>query len=398
MIISTKNEAERIEACFDSLGQSRTNFPFEVILIDNGSEDGTFALATKLARDYGNVNVFRERKPGAAAARNQGARRARGQILLFTNADCRFSKNWIQEMVNPLLDPANQYYPLAAVGGRTTSEFAKPDRPNVVERYLDQLINSWESERLSPYPVFLPWGPICNLAVRREVFHELGGFDTAWKNAVYDIDFCWRLVLCGFVIGYAPKAKVRQLRRSTFRSLLRQMENYALHGQSLLAAYEKALDLPRKRARRERFLGKGRHTMELVASNRKIRQAPFLSLVTALRQRKINPRFHNSRQGITPPLLEKTLSAGYQHLHREGWCYWKDSPSLGSKGDLILYRPRKAQRYRLNSSAWKIWEVKSNRGQSEDAALALGQKADDEKALRDIDELTLDLRTRKLLP
>lgn len=409
MIISARNEAEHIEACFDSLAQQRTKFAFEVILVDNGSSDGTFQLASKLARDYKNFRVFRERRPGSAFARNLGARRARGDLLLFTDADCRLSKTWIQEMAKPLLE--TQHYPLAAVGGRTLSEFAKPERPTLVERYLDQLFGFWESDRLSAFPAFLPWAPACNLAVKKEVFLGLGGFDGRWKNSAYDVDFCWRLVLCGFVLGYAPKAEVRHLRRSSLRELVRQMENYAFYNQSLLATYERLLSLPKVRARQERLLGKGRRALGLLNRTRNFRQASFrgldiLSLASGMKgglhsrlfRVYPNPRFHPTRQGQTPPALEKLLGPGYAHLHSNGWSYWKDSPSVNEDGDLILFRPARAERFRLNSTAWKIWEVKAARGQSEDAAVALGQGANDPTALRDIDELTLDLRTRRLLP
>lgn len=413
VIISAKNEAERIEACFDSLARQRTKFPFEVILVDNGSSDGTFTLATKLAREAKNFHVFRERQPGSASARNLGARRARGDILLFTDADCRFAKTWVQEMAAPLLRHREEY-PLAAVGGRTVSEFAKPDRPNLVERYLDQLFAYWERERLSAFPAFLPWAPTCNLAVKREIFLGLGGFDTRWKNAAYDVDLCWRLVLCGFVIGYAPKAEVRHLRRSSLRGLVRQMENYGFYNQFLLNTYERQLRLPKVRARQERMLGRGRRVLGLLQSTRSLRQAAYrgldiLSLAGTAKgvvhsrvtrsAADANPRLHATRRGITPAALEKQIPPGYAYLHREGWCYWKDAPNVGEHGDLILFRPQRAERFRLNATAWKIWEVKSNhRGQSEDAARALGQSAEDPAILRDIDELTLDLRTRRLLP
>jgi glycosyltransferase involved in cell wall biosynthesis len=410
VIISAKNEAERIEACFDSLSQQRTRFPYEVILVDNGSSDGTFQLASRLARDYHDFRVYRERQPGSASARNHGARRARGQVLLFTDADCRPSKTWLQEMAKPLLS-SRRRYPLAAVGGRTASEFAKPERPNLVERYLDQLFDFWETDRLSAFPAFLPWAPTCNLAVKRDVFLGLGGFDGRWKNAAYDVDFCWRLVLCGFVLGYAPKAEVKHLRRSSLHGLVKQMESYAFYNQSLLATYETLLGLPKVKTRQERLLGRGRRALGLISATRSLRQASFrgldlVSLASGLKgglQSRVfrvepNPRFHPTRQGITPPALEKQLPPGYAYLHREGWCYWKDSPAVSEDGDLILFRPRRGERFRLNSTAWKIWEVKAERGQSEDAAQALGQSAEDPVVLRDIDELTLDLRTRRLLP
>ncbi|HEY8280785.1 MAG TPA: glycosyltransferase [Bdellovibrionota bacterium] len=409
VIISAKNEAQRVEACFHSLSRQRSPYPFEVILVDNGSTDGTYALATRLAKKHKNFHVIRERKPGSASARNRGALKARGKILLFTDADCRHSPTWVREMSRPLLTPSS--YPLAAVGGRTVSDFEKSKSPGIVERYLDQLFDFWEKDRLSAFPAFLPWAPTCNLAVKAQVFRELGGFEPSWKNAAYDVDFCWRLVLCGFVLGYAPKAEVRHLRRGSLKGLIRQMENYSFYNQSLLNTYESLLRLPKVKARQERLMGRGRRALGLLTSTTSLREVSYrgLDLLSAASQVKgdiesrlfplqPSPKLNPTRQGKTPRTLEKLLPEGYAFLHREGWAYWKDSPSVDEDGDLILFRPQRHERFRLNESAWKIWEVKAARGQSEDAALALGQSRENPDILRDIDELTLDLRTRRLLP
>jgi glycosyltransferase involved in cell wall biosynthesis len=416
VIISAKNEAERVEACFDSLGEQRTRFAFEVILVDNGSTDGTYSLAKKLALRHKNFFVFREKRPGSASARNLGAAKARGEVLLFTDADCRFSSTWVAELARPLLAKGGKSpYPLAAVGGRTLSAFGNGS-PTFVESYLDQLFDFWESDRLAPFPAFLPWAPTCNLAVKKEIFQGIGGFDPRWQNAAYDVDLCWRLVLCGFMLGYAPKAVVHHLRRRNLRGLGRQMANYSFYNHSLLATYERVLRLNSVAIRRERIIGRSRRALELVKETKSLRSAGYrgldlLSLAASVkggvRSRMLglspDPRLDATRRGELPPGLEKYLPPGYAHLHREGWSYWKSSPSLQEEdSDLILFRPRQGERFRMNSSAWKIWEVKANRkpkfGQSEHAALALGQSSDDSEVLRDIDQCTLDLRTRRLLP
>ncbi len=410
VIISAKNETERVKACFDSLSQQRTRSPFEVILVDNGSTDGTFSLARRLAAAHSNFFVHRERKPGSSSARNFGAAKARGSILVFTDADCRFSRTWLQELAKPLLK-TNHPYPLAAVGGRTRSEFGAA-KPNFVERYLDQLFDFWEADRLAAFPAFLPWAPSCNLAVKKEVFDGLGGFDSRWKNAAYDVDLCWRLVLCGFVLGYAPEAEVHHLRRRSLRGLSRQMANYAFYNHSLLSTYEKVLGINPVSARSERLLGRGRRAVELVKETRNLRAAGFrgldlISMASSLKggvQARVlgarpDPRFHPTRRGELPPKLAGLLPPGYAHLQKEGWSYWKHDPSVSDHdGDLILFRPRRGERFRLNSSAWKIWQIKAERGQSEDAAVALGQSANDAEVLHDIDQCTMDLRTRRLLP
>lgn len=408
MIISAKNEAERLEACFAALSSQKSRYPFEVHLVDNGSSDGTYAKARKLAQKEKNFFVWKEKKPGSPAARNHGARKARGKILLFTDADCRADKRWVEEMARPLLE--NRPYPLAALGGRTESAFRNQREPNLWERYLDDLFQFWESDRTSPFPAFLPWAPTCNLAVRRDVFEAMGGFDEKWRAAAYDVDLCWRIVLSGFLFGSAPKAVVKHLRRHTLRGLLRQIENYAFYNQSLLATYERFLGLSALEARKERFLSKARHTLSLVQATRSAEQLGFRAIDTlaqlsalkgALEARiapaKPNPKLHATRKGEIPEALLRGIPRGYRHLHEEGWCFWKDPADLGEEGDLILFHPKRKEWFRLNETAWKVWEVKSEGGQSEDAAAALGYE-NDREVLHDIDEVTLDLRTRRLLP
>lgn len=408
MIISAKNEAERLEACFASLAEQKSRYPFEVHLVDNGSSDGTYAKARKLAAGHKNMHVWKEKKPGSPAARNHGARRARGRILIFTDADCRFHPKWVEEMARPFQE--GRPFPLAALGGRTTSAFQSDGKPNLWESYLDELFRFWEQDRISPFPAFLPWAPTCNLAVLREAFEAIGGFDEKWRVAAYDVDLCWRLVMCGFVFGYAPKAEVHHLRRHTLRGLLRQIENYAYYNHSLLGTYERLLGLSPVEAKKERLLSKARHALVLFQGTRSKEQIGHraidaLTQLSALKgalEARLNParpdpRLHATRRGDTPRELLRKLPRGYAHLHAQGWCYWKDPADLGHDGELILYHPNRREWFRLNESAWKIWEVKSEGGQTEDAAEALGQERDPE-ILRDIDELTLDLRTRRLLP
>lgn len=410
VIISARNEATRFAPCLESLLKQRTKIPFELHFVDNASTDGTYSLARKwiAERKLKNFYVWRERKAGSPSARNAGARRAKGQILLFTDADCRLHPKWVEEMARPLL--GDQAYPLAALGGKTISQFEK-EKPNLWERYLDQLFAFWDEDRLNTFPAFLPWAPTCNLAVRRDVFEALGGFDEGWKTAAYDVDLCWRIQLCGFALGYAPKAEANHLRRNSFRGLLRQMENYAFYNYSLLSTYERLLHLPALGARKERLMSRTRRILALLGDTNNLPKAGFRGVdllvgLSALKGglearvagAKANPRLNNSRRGILPPSLSHLLPRGYAHLHDQGWVYWKHPAEVNTEGDLILFRPANSERYRFNETAWEIWSVKSEGGQSEDAAEAIGQGADNAEVLRDIDELTLDLRSRRLLP
>jgi glycosyltransferase involved in cell wall biosynthesis len=406
VIIAVKNEANHLEGCIASLEAQKTRIPFEVHIVDGPSSDRSFSVARKLTKGKRNFFVWKERKPGSPAARNHGAKKARGEILLFTDADCRHDPRWLEEMVRPLLKPA--HYPLAAVGGETRN--ALDAKANLWERYLHQLLDFWEKDRQSESPALLPWASTTNLAVRADIFRALKGFDERWRTVADDVDFCWRLVLSGFVIGQT-KAKLEKTARYGLRGLLRQMEGHAYYHQSLLTAYQKQLRLPRLSAQTEKLFIQSRRFLSLLRSTTNLSQAGFRgldslvvlaslkgALEAKLMRAKPDPRLHPARKGMTPKEVCGQLSRGYAHLHQDGWCYWKSPAQVDEEGDLILFRPRYGERFRLPQETWKIWEIKSERGQSEDAAVALGQDPEDAIALKNIDHTTIDLHTRRLLP
>lgn len=410
VIISAKNEAARLEECFSSLAAQKPKFSFDVHLVDNNSSDETYGEALRLAaKQRRKFYVWKEPKAGAPAARNFGARKASGEILVFTNAGCTFRPGWLEKLVRPLLEETN--YPLAAVGGHTSSAFRIKGRPNLWESYLDDLLAYWEKDRWRPYPIFLPWAPVCNFAVRADVFLELGGFDERWKTAAYDMDFCWRLSLTGFICGFAPEARAQHVRSGSFRALFRQMENYAYNTQSLVTTYERELKLNRFQVQKDRFISRSLRTLKTLKDTTSIEQARFRALdammnLAALKGaleaqfsgHKGDGRLGHSRRGITPKKLRAKISRGYAHLHKQGWCYWKNPGDVNQPGQLILLHPKTGERAQLPEKTWKIWEIKSERGQSEDAASALGEDATNAASLRTIDHLTLDLRTQRLLP
>jgi hypothetical protein len=113
---------------------------------------------------------------------------------------------------------------------------------------------------------------------------------------------------------------------------------------------------------------------------------------------KADPRFAKTRKGQTPQELSGQLPRGYAHLHKQGWVYWKEPGEVNAGGELVLFRPRTSEQRRFDATTWRVWEVKSERGQSEDAAEALHRDPDDAMVLHEIDELTIGLRTSRLLP
>ena len=98
VIVPVYNDKERVLTCVDSIFAQRVEtFELDVILIDNGSTDGTYELALeKLQPKYKNLIVDRCAITGSYAARNHGLALAQGEYIAFTDSDCIVSENWIE--------------------------------------------------------------------------------------------------------------------------------------------------------------------------------------------------------------------------------------------------------------------------------------------------------------
>lgn len=90
-IIPTRNEAPYVEACLRSIRAQQGSY--EIIVVDSLSRDRTRAIA----RNYADT-IVQEKRPGPAAARNAGAQRARGEVLVFCDADVRFRPGFLARL------------------------------------------------------------------------------------------------------------------------------------------------------------------------------------------------------------------------------------------------------------------------------------------------------------
>lgn len=97
VIIPTKNEAKLLPRCLQSLTRQKTSIPFEIIIVDTNSTDGT----PNIAKSFG-ARVIRQPKKGKVFAFRKGADNARGEILCFTEADCIAPNHWIDTIATYL--------------------------------------------------------------------------------------------------------------------------------------------------------------------------------------------------------------------------------------------------------------------------------------------------------
>ncbi|HEX7787607.1 MAG TPA: glycosyltransferase [Methylomirabilota bacterium] len=210
VVICAYNAEPTMEACLTSLQKLR--YPaFEVIVVDDGSTDRTGAIADR----FEGMHVIHQENKGLSAARNVGIAASLGEIVAFTDSDCVVDPDWLHYLVATFLQTGRP-----AVGGPNLPPpedsmvaacvAASPGGP------LHVLLDDVEAEHI----------PGCNMAFRREVLEEIGGFDPIYRSAGDDVDVCWRLQDRGHRIGFSPAAMVWHFRRNTMKAYIGQQKGY----------------------------------------------------------------------------------------------------------------------------------------------------------------------------
>ncbi len=207
VIIPAYNEASTLPSCLRALAaQTVTPDRYEVIVVDDGSVDGTAEIAAR----HGAL-VLRQEHQGAAAARNRGAQQARNPILLFTDADCEPLPDWIEQMLAPFADP-DTVGVKGAYRTRQRSWVARFTQAEYQEKYA-HLARSPSIDFVDTYAA----------AYRRDRFLAAGGFDPSFPSAsVEDQELSYRLAGEGHRLVFAPSACVYHQHPATIRHYARR--------------------------------------------------------------------------------------------------------------------------------------------------------------------------------
>jgi cellulose synthase/poly-beta-1,6-N-acetylglucosamine synthase-like glycosyltransferase len=183
----------------------------EVLVVDNASTDRTASVARSF-----NAEVVLESNRGRGRARNAGLKRARGEYIVFLDADCLPQAGWLQSLIEPFDDPK-----VGCVGGEIIN--AKVETP--LGKYL--AAKGHLSQRVTFAHSFLPFAQSGNVAFRRSVFQEIGGFDHAMPEGE-DADLCWRMQLqTQYRIVCVPDAVVLHMHDLSLRDFFRQKRRHA---------------------------------------------------------------------------------------------------------------------------------------------------------------------------
>ncbi|HNT74051.1 MAG TPA: exopolysaccharide biosynthesis polyprenyl glycosylphosphotransferase [Anaerolineae bacterium] len=204
VIVPAYRAADVIGACVRALLQQTVERArYEIIVVDDGSPDGTAEAAEAAGADR---VVRMAQNGGPAAARNAGVAAASGDVVLFTDADCEPAPDWIAQITAPFADPD-----VAGAKGvyrtRQTQWIARFTQLEYESKYTRMA----GQERIDFIDTY-------SAAYRRDVFLTNGGFDVIFKTAsVEDQEFSFRLARKGYRLVFVPDAAVYHRHNATLR-------------------------------------------------------------------------------------------------------------------------------------------------------------------------------------
>jgi len=219
VVVPAFNRASFLPRCLAALfAQTYPRDRLEIVLVDDGSTDGTAQVARALAGEWGawggRMRIVEKPNGGPASARNAGLRVATGEIVAFTDADCVAAADWLEQVVGTLVADGGA----AGAGGPIANVLPR----GWVARFLDTTAFYRHRVRRGAVDYLLT----ANVAFRREALAVVGGFsetEGAWGE---DADLSFRLRQAGYrlllasagcVTHYGSPVSVMGLARELYR-------------------------------------------------------------------------------------------------------------------------------------------------------------------------------------
>lgn len=218
IIILTRNRENLLKQCLNSLLSYKNNH-HEIIIIDNGSQDGT----RKTLKNYKNITLIKNKKNiGVASGRNLGVKKALGKYVIFLDDDTLVKENDALSKIikfmernreigivgakliypNGIIQESARSFPtpLSVLWRGTFLHKVFPNTPF----YKNYVLGDFSHKRI----LEVDWIMGACQVVRREVFNTIGLLDEKYFYSYEDIDFCYRAKNQGWKIVYYPYSKV----------------------------------------------------------------------------------------------------------------------------------------------------------------------------------------------
>ena len=223
VVVPVLNRKKTIGRCLQSLLDM--DYPaFEVIVVDNGSTDGTWGICSRFP-----VKLTREDRKGPYAARNKGLELARGDLVFFIDSDCIADKAVLTRLVGSLSDNT-----IGGAGGQLQT-YEPGTLTEKFEDYAGILVYSlppgfiaWDQRKFLSGGIFT-----ANALFRKNALQRMNGFDAEFMSGG-DYNLCWQLQRAGYRLVFDPEAVVKHAHRTSLRGLIKQFYKYGLDQPKLL--------------------------------------------------------------------------------------------------------------------------------------------------------------------
>lgn len=222
IIILSYNTRELTSACIESLYKHTRAVDFEVLVVDNASEDGSQAELKQLAKRHKNMQLMlSDKNLGFVKGNNKAMKRARGKYILLLNSDT--------ELKSPVLPQILEWMNSHPKSGIATCELKNPDGtsqgsggafPTIANVFawmfflddlpiLGKLINSYHPKvRQSGKAQKVDWITGAFFMIRKEVISKIGYLNEDFFMYVEDMEYCYRVRKAGWEVWYLPQVSI----------------------------------------------------------------------------------------------------------------------------------------------------------------------------------------------
>lgn len=209
IIIPCKNEINNLKNTVDSIMDSKNNLSFEIIVVDDGSTDGSCDFIDINKDIYKAITLISSKNNGAAGSRNLGAKMAIGKYLFFCDAHVSVPNYWIDNLIKTLEE--NDAHTIAPIITDMNNDQSK----GYGQTWNDKLEVTWLIQKPSINGSEIPIACGCAFGIKREVFDSIGGFDTyfqVWGKE--DEELCLKSWLFGFKVILDTTVEVKHIFRT----------------------------------------------------------------------------------------------------------------------------------------------------------------------------------------
>lgn len=228
IIVVSFNTRDILVSCIKSIKKYTRGIDYEVVVVDNGSADGSAAAAEELGAKV----IENKKNLGFAAANNQGFKKSSGEFVLFLNSDTELKDNVLGEMVEWMrgrskvgvatcglnnkdgsMQATGGYFPTLArvFSWMVIQDFPfvdsiiKPFHPFHSKSFFAKGVNFYKSPRQ------LDWVTGAFLLTRKKVLKNVGDWDESYFMYVEEVDLCYRIRKLGYQVWYLPNWKIVHL-------------------------------------------------------------------------------------------------------------------------------------------------------------------------------------------